>query len=367
MKYLSLVMCAAFLSACVGGTQLSASRLQSTFSGVPEQQAVPREYKNFVKVGKPYTIMGKTYYPKYEPDYNEVGVASWYGPGFHGKRTANGEIFNENGFTAAHTTLPMPSLVQVVNLENGRNLVVRINDRGPFKDDRIIDLSKASARELGVLQNGIARVRVKYLEEATKDYLANVTGNSNIQTAGDVFGVQPAQSMQQPVIKDAYGNVYTPPQQETLANLQPLNQNLFAQPQPVNGFGQPVNVQPMQQITPQPVQPLAPVKAQPVVESTEVLKVPSASASNKITKVDLAGATIKENSVIQVASFSKSENADKLALKLVDHADVNISEVSVNGRIWHRVRIGPIENPTQVTKLLSKVKDMGFSDAKIIK
>jgi len=114
-----------------------------------------------VKIGKPYQVFGVTYYPKDERGYDRTGIASWYGPTFHEKATANGEIYNQDDVTAAHKTLPMPSWVEVTNLDNGRRLVVRINDRGPFVDGRIIDLSRRSAQLLGVDRPGLARVRVK--------------------------------------------------------------------------------------------------------------------------------------------------------------------------------------------------------------
>jgi len=114
-----------------------------------------------VKIGKPYQVFGKTYHPADDRDYDETGIASWYGPTFHAKPTANGEIYNQDDLTAAHKTLPMPSWVEVKNLDNGRRLVVRINDRGPFVDGRIIDLSRRSAQLLGVDGPGLARVQVK--------------------------------------------------------------------------------------------------------------------------------------------------------------------------------------------------------------
>src|SRR5262249_34632217 len=122
-------------------------------------QSVPPEPG--MKLGKPYMVEGRIYFPEYEPTYDKTGEASWYGPGFHGKYTANGEVFNQNDLTAAHPTLPMPSLVRVTNLQNGRSLIVRVNDRGPFKSGRIIDLSKASAWRLGILS--VAHVRVEFL------------------------------------------------------------------------------------------------------------------------------------------------------------------------------------------------------------
>ena len=118
------------------------------------------------KLGSPYQIQGRWYYPAYDPNYDRVGVASWYGEPFHGRRTANGEVFDRDMVTAAHPTLPLPSLVRVVNLQNRRELVVRVNDRGPFVDDRLIDLSQEAARQLGFEGQGLAPVRVQFVSLA---------------------------------------------------------------------------------------------------------------------------------------------------------------------------------------------------------
>ena len=118
------------------------------------------------KLGNPYKVAGQTFIPRHEPDYDRTGIASWYGDDFHGRLTANGEVFDKHRLTAAHPTLPLPSLVRVTNLENGRTAVLRVNDRGPFLHGRLIDLSHASAFELGFLKRGIARVRVTYLGPA---------------------------------------------------------------------------------------------------------------------------------------------------------------------------------------------------------
>lgn len=118
------------------------------------------------KVGKPYKIAGEWYYPRENTKYDNIGTASWYGPKFQGRRTANGEIFDMNLLTAAHPTLPMPVMVQVTNLENGRSMKLRVNDRGPFKKNREIDLSRRAAEILGFKDKGTARVRVKYLHRA---------------------------------------------------------------------------------------------------------------------------------------------------------------------------------------------------------
>lgn len=117
---------------------------------------------------KPYQIKGIWYYPKADPDYDEQGIGSWYGEQFHNRRTANGEIFDMDLPSAAHKTLPLPSLVEVTNLDNGRRMTVRVNDRGPFVEGRIIDLSKAAAQQLGYGRAGVARVRVRYVGPAPK-------------------------------------------------------------------------------------------------------------------------------------------------------------------------------------------------------
>jgi len=117
------------------------------------------------KTGNPYNVGGRWYTPlPYENGYDETGVASWYGRDFDGKRTANGEIYDMHALSAAHKTLPLPTLVRVTNLENGRSVIVRVNDRGPFVKDRLIDLSYAAAKALGYARKGTAHVRVQTLE-----------------------------------------------------------------------------------------------------------------------------------------------------------------------------------------------------------
>jgi rare lipoprotein A len=121
------------------------------------------------KVGQPYQIDGRWYFPRFVTEYEATGTASWYGESYHGRRTANGEIYDMYALTAAHPTLQLPSVVEVVNMENGRSLTLRVNDRGPFVDNRLIDLSLAAARELGFERQGLAQVQVRYLGLARLD------------------------------------------------------------------------------------------------------------------------------------------------------------------------------------------------------
>jgi peptidoglycan lytic transglycosylase len=132
---------------------------------VPADAEIPKGGGSY-KVGRPYNVRGKTYYPSADTNYRAEGIASWYGPDFHGRLTANGEIYNMNGYSAAHTTLPLPSYARVTNLSNSKSMIVRVNNRGPFVHDRLIDLSVGTAKALGFYGNGIARVRVEYVGRA---------------------------------------------------------------------------------------------------------------------------------------------------------------------------------------------------------
>ncbi|MBR2273278.1 MAG: septal ring lytic transglycosylase RlpA family protein [Alphaproteobacteria bacterium] len=156
----------------------------------------PFEYKNLTeevsaikadggvyKVGNTYTALGQKYTPKEDYNYKETGIASWYGSDFHNKRTANGEIYNMNAVTAAHRTLPLPSIVRVTNLENGKSIIARVNDRGPYVKNRIIDLSQKGAELLGYKMQGTAKVKVEVLAKesrALKEAMLSKTNSSKI-------------------------------------------------------------------------------------------------------------------------------------------------------------------------------------------
>lgn len=157
-----------------------ASKGTPELSGLsPQAQAIAiKQYGGVYKVGNPYKIMGRWYYPKEDYSYSEVGMASWYGDDFHAKRTANGEKYDMNTLTAAHRTLPLPSIVKVTNLENGRSLVLRVNDRGPYARERIIDISKRGAQLLGYQTKGITKVRVEVLPNESKALKAAMLGQS---------------------------------------------------------------------------------------------------------------------------------------------------------------------------------------------
>ncbi|WP_428977111.1 septal ring lytic transglycosylase RlpA family protein [Breoghania corrubedonensis] len=160
---------------------------------VSQGKAVPKGGGRYL-VGKPYKIAGKWYRPDLDTDYDKVGLASWYGPTFHGRMTANGEIFDKNALTAAHPTMPLPSYARVTNLKNGRSMIVRVNDRGPFHGNRVIDLSSRVADMLDFKSKGTAKVRVQYVGRARMDgrdqqyLLASYHGPGGVTPGGTMPG-----------------------------------------------------------------------------------------------------------------------------------------------------------------------------------
>jgi len=268
------------------------------------------------KIGEPYQIDNVWYYPREQPDYDETGIASWYGPTFYGKRTANGEVYDGNALTAAHKTLPMPVNVRVTNLDNGKSIVVRINDRGPYARGRIIDLSRHAAELLDVVQTGTARVRVTYL------------GKAQLTPGGAPVPDTPA------AIADALpavpsGKVETTP----LAML------------PGAAVAPPVTLRPL----PVPV-PSAPV----VLASTE----PSG-------QVDRVPVPPSNHLYIQVGAFSNLANARRLMTSL--GGDLRISNVQRNGQTLYRVRTGPLASVGDADAALSRISGQsGGEDARII-
>ena len=161
----AVAICGMALASCMA-TVDSKYGVRPSDRVVANGQPVPKGGGTY-RVGDPYVIGGKTYVPREDPRYRSEGTASWYGSDFHGRRTANGEVFDMRSISAAHPTLPLPSYVRITNLENHRSLVVRVNDRGPYHDNRVIDVSVRAAKLLGFYDKGVARVRVEYVGKAS--------------------------------------------------------------------------------------------------------------------------------------------------------------------------------------------------------
>lgn len=282
----------------------------------PENHAVtvPRN-AGVYKVGNPYQIDNVWYYPHEQPDYDETGIASWYGPTFYGKSTANGEPYDGNALTAAHRTLPMPVNVRVTNLENGKSIVVRVNDRGPYARGRIIDLSRRAAELLDVVQTGTAKVRVTYLGRADLEGGAPPPPETPPQIASALPAV-PAARIDSAPLGTVPGAAVAPP----------VKQN----PLPVPVPGPPILVAANQ--------PTGQVIQEPVPAATHLY--------------------------VQAGAFSKLDNAKMLLSKL--GGNLRISALQRNGQTLYRVRTGPLNSVEDADAALSRITGAGSNDAHIV-
>lgn len=314
-----------FLTGCAE-TQFLAHTAKK-FGGNDGPDPVYGEYK----VGKPYQIYGTWYYPKEDYTYDETGIASWYGPNFHGKKTANGAIFDSNALTAAHRTLPMPSVVRVTNLENGRSLLLTVNDRGPFAKGRIIDISKRGAQLLGFKDNGTARVRVQIMERQSLA-LKNSSGH---------FEIHEVKKGEGPITVEAI------PKETVKAESLPPPNGVSASPQPavISNDKAPVSrIEPQFQTAPNDV-------SQVKVNLTE--------------RVDQEPVTTTRI-FVQAGAFSLYENANRVKARLSGLGKVDISSVLVNGQDLFRVRVGPFSSVEEGDTMLSRIIDYGYPSARII-
>jgi rare lipoprotein A len=300
--------------------------LLATLSACTSMQAPTETGRGTYKIGKPYVIEGATYYPQEDYSYDETGIASWYGPGFHGRYTANGEVFDEDQLTAAHRTLPMPSLVRVTNLDNGKSAVVRVNDRGPFARGRIIDMSKRGSEILGFKSNGTAKVRVQILADESRA-IADAAREKGTYRSAAGEGEQPRSA---PVEKVAA-------------------QSLDEVPSAVDSSistGEPVAV---------------PSKA-------EVAGIEKAEMGGRFmppAKATTVAVPATTNVYVQAGAFTKQANALRLAEQLSHIGKVEISEMDVGGTHFFRVRL-PATSVDIADKILSQVIGSGQKSAKII-
>jgi rare lipoprotein A len=167
-----LALAAGSLGASLGACSTSepirtlTSPLTSPVVASPAIGEPPAKGGGSFKIGRPYQQNGQVYVPAEDMSYRAEGIASWYGPDFHGRTTANGEVFDMNGISAAHPTLPMPSYLRVTNLANGRSIIVRVNDRGPYARERVVDVSIGAAKALDFYGQGLTRVRIEYVGRA---------------------------------------------------------------------------------------------------------------------------------------------------------------------------------------------------------
>jgi len=166
-------------------TGCSSPKQPVQYKSLAQEVSAIKAEGGFYKVGSTYTALGQRYTPKEDYNYSETGMASWYGSDFHNKRTANGEVYNMYAVTAAHRTLPLPSIVRVTNLENGKSIIARVNDRGPYVKNRIIDLSQKGAELLGYKTKGVTKVKVEIMAKESRALKEAMIASNNKAKATD--------------------------------------------------------------------------------------------------------------------------------------------------------------------------------------
>lgn len=274
------------------------------------------------KIGQPYQVDGVWYYPAVNYGYDESGIASWYGDDFHGKSTANGELYDMNSLTAAHRTLPLPSMVRVTNLENGRALNLRVNDRGPFAHGRIIDVSRRAAQLLGFEQQGTARVRVEILADDSR-LMAGETQTGAVQAAAGepVPDAAPRIAVTAEELPAAGGGVSSGGGATGTASAAPapsaVQQLATAEPAVADG-----------QVTQYPVQPTA--------------------------------------IYVQAGAFTDLYNASRLQAQLQSFGQVLVVPVYVDGQQFYRVRLGPLGTVAEADRTLAQVVQAGHPEARLV-
>jgi|HubBroStandDraft_1064217.scaffolds.fasta_scaffold00025_67 rare lipoprotein A len=297
------VLCCLALSAC--GTQ-----------PVPPPAPAPGDHgQGTYKLGQPYQIDGVWYYPTADFTYDETGIASWYGPDFDQKVTADGEIFDQNVASAAHKTLALPTIVQVTNLDNGRSIQLRVNDRGPFVGNRILDVSRRAAQLLGFEETGTAKVRVRVA--VTETMQARSIAKHDSEEAGEApppavpHGAVAAETLPPP-------GSNTPPQ---------------------------------------------PVPAAPEVPPVQLAALPPNSGTSESVYL----VPVSPNHIfIQAGAYASAANALRMQSLLGGLGQVMVTIVRANGVALYRVRLGPIASVEEADRLLSRVVGAGAGDAKIV-
>ncbi|MGE4314362.1 MAG: septal ring lytic transglycosylase RlpA family protein [Pseudobdellovibrionaceae bacterium] len=317
LRFATLAASALLLSACAE-TELASHVIKQ----VPASQQSASQ--GTFKVGKPYNVAGRRYEPTEMYEYIEEGMASWYGPGFHGKRTANGETFNTGDMTAAHRTLQLPSIIRVTNLENGRSAILRVNDRGPFARDRVLDVSEEAAKTLGFKNKGKAKVRVELMPKESQ--IVASAAKQGRDTRGIEIGLNRAHRAQ------TGGAGYD------------------------SGYSKVTSVTP-----PRP----APVPIRLPEVSTETLPPYAAQqvATNSYAPTHMAAGTY----YVQVGAFGNQANAQALSQSLSDLAGgARVISTDRNGVPLYRVQVGPMQSSQTAMDILPQVVDRGYPDAIVV-
>lgn len=297
-----------------------------------------------VKIGDPYQVNGRNYVPQEVKSYDEVGYASWYGADFEGQPTANGEIYVSQKISGAHKTLPLPTYVEVTALDTGRTILLRLNDRGPFSNDRLIDLSAGAAAQLGISDKGVAPVRVRKVNPPEGERAQLRRGGSvaeRLPTPESLLKVLRSKLTAAPVAQIAPtelppATVTAPEVKAAATKAAPAKKIEAAQQKAVEvAKAQPKGAAPAQ------------TAAKPAPKASEAAAAAPAKAVSK-------GALM-----VQVGAFSSRSNAEKVA-------QAAGGSVYQSGKMF-RVRTGPFANQAAANKGVAQAKAKGYSDARIVR
>lgn len=353
---------AMILTAC-GGHRVTYSGYEESTEGVPGF-INGKKVSPHVKLGQSYSVDGDTYVPRFQPDYAETGLASWYGPGFHGGKTANGEEFDKHSMTAAHPTLPLPSIVKVTMLSTGKTVIVRINDRGPYAKGRIIDLSYAAAKEIGLIAKGTAKVKVEYMlaeSQRFADLLADGRSPDDIDIASEVlpYAREATQIASVPKPRPA-----TPTPSDSkpslLARMNPIA-SAYAEEAVTMGDAPSDTIKsndlsaPAIANTPAaeaPVVTIQPRGDPPIMQATPMIPTPANISAGDV--------------YLQLGSFSIQNNAMHLQQKVATVGEASILSSPVGSVMMYRVRMGPYAQD-QATRVVDRLRRIGVHDMVMVR
>lgn len=398
---LAILAALALLSGCSTSHRPVYSGHQESTEGVPGFVDGKKVSKH-VKLGQSYTVDGETYVPRHQPDYVEEGKASWYGPGFHGGKTANGEEFDANALTAAHRTLPLPSIVRVTMLSTGKQVYVRINDRGPFAHSRIIDLSRAAAEKIGLLRAGVAKVRVEYMPEESKrftDLLSEGRDPTSIDIASEVLNYnntaptqyargdvrvpspEPEQAVEAAGAENNNGSFWDnfAPVADANAN-SPRNATQTNDAAPVADVASNDLPAPRQTVAKAAISkpPGAPPNTPKENENSPFALLESSAVPPAPRKVEVAAlapssagtaaqTAVGESMYVQFGAFQNAENAERLRKKFTDLSELKVvKKPNSKGETFYHVRMGPYTTHEASTKALEQAHEAG-AEARIIR
>ena len=360
VRWTVVLMAGASLAACASLT----TPKYSVREGAGGTTVRPHADPNAHGTSAPYQVGGIWYVPHEQPGYDETGIASWYGDAFNMESTATGEIFDMNLFSAAHTTLPLPSMVEVTNLDNGRKMVVRVNDRGPFVGGRIIDLSHAAAQELGYDRAGVAHVRVRYVGPAP--------------LAGPAAGVRYART-------DTLA-----PRTISRASRRPADEDILDEGA-ITPISAPVEVKPlvappeavaMSSLSALPSAPRSsrdapprdPAPSNAISRDAYVSDVVARRTAPPVVTAQAEPVSTEHNQPyrvqpyrIQAGAFSDEDNARRAAARLGTAGAATVEPFDRGGVTFYRVYLPGTADEAQAYAVRDKVAAIGFADAQVIK